>query len=55
VVDTVPNKPVVPLKNVSPVICPAICKLETDKVLVVLFHAKFGDCKIDVLPFPIND
>ncbi len=21
----------------------------------MLFHAKFGDCKIDVLPFPIND
>ena len=24
-------------------------------MLVVLFHAKFGDCKIDVVPFPINN
>ncbi len=47
VVDTVPNIPVVPDNVDMPVICPAICKLETDKVLVVLFHAKFGDCKID--------
>ncbi len=29
-------------------------KLEADKVLLVLFHVKFGDCKIDVAAFPIN-
>ena len=38
----------------TPVICPASCKLETDKVLLVLFHARFGDCKIDVEPLPIK-
>jgi hypothetical protein len=50
-----PNKPVVPDKVDMPIICPAICKLETDNVLVVLFHAKFGDCKIDVVVLPINN
>ena len=55
VVDTVPNIPVVPFKVVTPVICPASCKLETDKVLLVLFHDKFADCKIDVVAFPINN
>jgi hypothetical protein len=37
-----------------PVICPDVCKLETDKVLLVLFHAKFSGCKIDVAVFSIN-
>ncbi len=50
----VPNIPVVLFKVVTPEICPAICKLETDKVLLALFHLKFADCKIDVAVFPIN-
>jgi hypothetical protein len=54
VVDIVPNKPVVPLKVVLPVICPAICKIETDKVLFVLFHDKLADCKIEGVPLQIN-
>ena len=40
VVATVPNKPVVLLKVDMPVICPAICKLETEKVFLVLFHVE---------------
>ncbi len=55
VVDTVPNKPVVPDSVVMSVICPVSCKLETDKVLLVLFHDKFADCKIDVAALPINN
>jgi hypothetical protein len=54
VVDTVPEKLVcVPVKVDMPVICPAICKLETDKVLLVLFQDKFADCKIDADTFLI--
>ena len=51
----VPNKPVVPDIVDTPVICPASCKLETDKVLEVLFHDKFADCRIDVAALPINN
>ncbi len=53
--DIVPNKPVVPDNVDIPVICPAICKLVADNVLVVLFLAKFGDCKIDVAAFSITN
>ncbi len=33
---------------------PGPTKLEDDNVLVVLFHGKFGDCKIDVVLLPTN-
>ena len=33
---------------------PEPTKLEADRVLLVLFHVKFDDCKIDVAAFPIN-
>ncbi len=33
---------------------PAPTKLVADKVLDVLFHVKFADCKIDVASFPIH-
>ena len=33
---------------------PEPTKLEADKVLEVLFHVKFDDCKIDVVPLPIK-
>ena len=33
---------------------PLPTKLVADNVLFVLFHVKFGDCKIDVAAFPIN-
>jgi hypothetical protein len=33
---------------------PLPTKLEADKVLVVLFHVRFGDCKIDVAALPIK-
>jgi hypothetical protein len=42
-------------REVKPLPLPT--KLEADKVLVVLFHhfhVRFGDCKIDVVPLPIN-
>jgi hypothetical protein len=41
------------LKKLKPALEPT--KLVADNVLVVLFHAKFGDCKIDVALFPINN
>ena len=34
---------------------PEPTKLVADKVLVVLSHIKFADCKIDVAAFPINN
>ena len=34
---------------------PLPTKLVADNVLFVLFHVKFGDCKIDVAAFPINN
>ncbi len=33
---------------------PEPTKLEADTVLIVLFHVKFGDCKIDVAAFPMK-
>ena len=39
-------------REVKPLPLPT--KLEADKVLLVLFHVRFGDCKIDVAAFPIN-
>jgi hypothetical protein len=39
-------------KEVKP--APEPIKLVADNVLDVLFHVKFGDCKIDVFVFPIN-
>ncbi len=33
---------------------PEPTQLGADKVLLVLFHVKLDDCKIDVAAFPIN-
>ena len=49
------NVPVVLLEAFKFVNCePLPTKLEADKVLVVLFHVRFGDCKIEVVVFPIK-
>jgi hypothetical protein len=49
------NVPVVILEAFKFVNCePLPTKLVADKVLLVLFHVKFGDCKIDVAAFPIS-
>ena len=52
VIGNVPNDTLEAFKAVKPE--PEPTKLEADKVLVVLFHVRFGDCKIDVVPLPIN-
>ena len=48
----VPDAILEAFKAVKP--APEPTKLVADKVLEVLFHDKFADCKIDVFVFPIN-
>ena len=51
-IGNVPNDTLEAFKAVKPE--PEPMKLVADKVLLVLFHVKFADCKIDVAAFPIK-
>ena len=51
-IGNVPNDTLEAFKAVKP--APEPTKLVADKVFVVLFHDKFADCKIDVVPLPIK-
>ncbi len=51
-VDNVPVVILEAFKEVNEALEPT--KLDADNVFDVLFHDKFGDCKKDVEPFPIN-
>ena len=51
-IDNVPDTALETFNELIP--APEPIKLDADKVLLVLFHDKFADCKIDVAAFPIN-
>ena len=52
VIANVPNDTLEAFKEFNE--APLPTKLEADKVLVVLSHVRFGDCKIEVVVFPIK-